>query len=329
MDPIGCHIDIVTTPIKDFCEKCSDKIPHGTAMKLHRTDHAMVRSGQLHSGVAAIMKRIVALCREFPDGPFCQVIIDGEIAILKVGEYLIPKAIQVIQGLRVILTPTFWIPLQLVVQATTDPYHDLLGRKTLPFPQALLGSETGLVIITLIPEQQPHVINERLCSGISTMVGGLHKIVTSMRHTNLMDRVLEPGGLELVTDKHVCVRITQRVGRNCHTHVRQPLVKETKSHVLDINLISDRLKDPRGGLDALEPRHDLWMTRTGEITPLGLLSGFHIMHHLKAFLYQTSLQAEHLNGLTLYDTTGYLRQIRGMQDRITYDTHGLICVRAT
>lgn len=98
MDLVGCHINIVTTPIKDFCKKCSDKIPNGTAMKLHRTDHAMVRCGHLHSGVAAIMKRIVALCRKFSDGTFCQVVINGESAILKVGEYLIPKAIQVIQG---------------------------------------------------------------------------------------------------------------------------------------------------------------------------------------------------------------------------------------
>lgn len=54
MDLVGCHINIVTTSVKDFCKKRTDEIPNGTAMKLHRTDHAMVRRGHLHSSVAAI-----------------------------------------------------------------------------------------------------------------------------------------------------------------------------------------------------------------------------------------------------------------------------------
>ena len=56
------------------------------------------------------------------------------------------------------------------------------------------------------------------------MVGGLHKPVTGMRHTKLVDRVLKPGEPELVTNKHIRIiairhdapylGITQEIGKH-------------------------------------------------------------------------------------------------------------------
>lgn len=78
MDFVGCHINKVTTPVKDFCKKRSDKTPHGTAMKFHRTDHAIVCYGHLHFGVAAIMERIIARVVSFQRVRFAKLLSMGK-----------------------------------------------------------------------------------------------------------------------------------------------------------------------------------------------------------------------------------------------------------
>ena len=122
--------------------------------------------------------------------------------------------------------------------------------------------------------------------------------------------------------------VAQRVFRNGHAHICQPLVKKTKSHILYINFIGNSLQKFRRSLSAFNIGYYLRMTFGREITPLGLFTRLCIMNHLEAFFHQESTKTEYPYHSSFNDATGKLCQIGRMLYRLSNYSHPFITVRA-
>ena len=121
--------------------------------------------------------------------------------------------------------------------------------------------------------------------------------------------------------------VAQRVFRNGHAHICQPLVKKTKSHILYINFVGDSLQKFRSGFSTLGSSHHLRMAFRREITPPGLFTRFCIMNHLKTFFRKESTETEHPYHSSFNEATGNLCQIRRMLCRLSGYSHRFIPVR--
>ena len=106
-DFVRNHVNIIPVPVKDIFEKCSDEVPDGTAMKLYRSDYTMICGCHLRAGITAIMKRIVPLGSQLPDGPLSKIIVYREFTVIQISEELFPETVQIIEGFRIIPAPEF------------------------------------------------------------------------------------------------------------------------------------------------------------------------------------------------------------------------------
>jgi len=122
--------------------------------------------------------------------------------------------------------------------------------------------------------------------------------------------------------------VAQRVFRNGHAHICQPLVKKTKSHILYINFIGNSLQKFRSGPSAFKTGYYIRMAFRREIAPLRLFTRLCIMNHLKTFFRKESTETEHPYHSPFNDPTGNLCQIGRMLCRLSGYSHRFITVRA-
>ena len=76
-------------------------------MELYRAYYTMISGGHLSACITTVMKLIVALGRQLPDGPLGKIVVYREFTVIQVCKNLFPAPVQVIKGFRIILAFAF------------------------------------------------------------------------------------------------------------------------------------------------------------------------------------------------------------------------------
>ena len=85
-DFVRNHVNIIPAPVKDVFEKSSDEVPDRTAMKLYRAYYTMISGAHLSTRITVIMKGIVALGSQLPDGPLGKIVAYREFTVIQVSK---------------------------------------------------------------------------------------------------------------------------------------------------------------------------------------------------------------------------------------------------
>ena len=71
-------------------------------MKLYRSYHTVINCSHLSTGITIIMKRIVPLSSQFPNGLLCKIVVYRKSPIIQVSKDFFPESIQIVKSFCVI-----------------------------------------------------------------------------------------------------------------------------------------------------------------------------------------------------------------------------------
>ena len=93
-----CQAKEVSTSVKYLFEKFTKVCPTGHAMQLDCRDDAMVCDSLLNPFITSVMQGVIALCREFSQGPLRDIVVYRIVAVVLVCKDSIPELFQVVQS---------------------------------------------------------------------------------------------------------------------------------------------------------------------------------------------------------------------------------------